>query len=150
MGKKEKMARQAKAEKGNYRKLINRVRKKGKHKGRLPQTIKASRQQQGERFGFDLTGISRPELERLPEDELRQMSFVRGQGKTGKKNDLIEKLLGFKGIILQRPTREALYAQYLVRCAKEYAGSPFSARGDVLAAIRMGATSMANTNRWPD
>ena len=135
------MARQAKAEKGNYRKLINRVRKKGKHKGKLPQTLKSHRHLRGERFGFDLTSIFRPELERLHEDELRRMSFVRGQGKTGKKNDLIEKILGFKGIIVQRPRREALYAQYLVRCAQEYTDSPFSARGDVLSAIRMGSGS---------
>jgi hypothetical protein len=136
MGKKEKKARQAKAERGNYSKLINKVRKKGKNRGKLPQSLKSRGKLRAERHGFDLTGMARPELERLGEEELRQMSFVRGQGKVGNKNRLIDVLLGFKLKIQKREVREGLYAQYLARCAKEYADSEFSARGDVLTAIR--------------
>jgi hypothetical protein len=137
MGKQMKAARQAKAEKGNYGKLVNKVRKKGMHKGRLPQSLKRGSQQKTERFGFDLTGITRPQLEKLGEDELRQMSTVRGQGgRSSKKNSLIDSLLGFKAKIQTREVRESLYAQYLVRCAQEYQGSPFAARGSVLSAIR--------------
>ena len=41
------------------------------------------------------------------------MSFVRGGGKQGNKQQLINGLLGFKLKIQERDVREHLYAQYL-------------------------------------
>ena len=98
------------------------------------------------------------------EDDLRGMSFVRGEGRQGNKQQLINGLLGFKMKIQKREVREHLYAQYLAvrgnsdhfatcasicilstvapcvqRCAKVYEQSAFAARGDVLKAIKLGA-----------
>ncbi len=44
------------------------------------------------------------------------MSFVRGEGRQGNKQQLINGLLGFKMKIQKRETREHLYAQYLAVC----------------------------------
>jgi hypothetical protein len=153
MGKKERHARTAKAEKTSFSKLNNKIRKKGKNKGMLPQSMK-SQKKRVEQYGFDLTQASRPQLEKLPvrarlhpsllrrfsspaatqpqpaivvltsrwfsglrsilqEDDLRAMSMVRGQGRQGNKQQLINGLLGFKMKIQTRDVREHLYAQYL-------------------------------------
>ena len=140
MGKKERHARTAKAEKSSFSKLHNKIRKKGKNKGKLPQSAKSQRKRV-EQYGFDLTQAARPQLEKLPvrvntsihtvctccaiinsgcyllvhlqEDDLRAMSFVRGEGRQGNKQQLINGLLGFKMKIQKREVREHLYAQYL-------------------------------------
>ena len=65
MGKKERHARTAKAEKTSFSKLNNKIRKKGKNKGMLPQSMK-SQKKRVEQYGFDLTQASRPQLEKLP------------------------------------------------------------------------------------
>jgi hypothetical protein len=65
MGKKERHARTAKAEKTSFSKLNNKIRKKGKNKGMLPQAMK-SQKKRVEQYGFDLTQASRPQLEKLP------------------------------------------------------------------------------------
>ena len=49
----------------------------------------------------------------VQEEDLRAMSFVRGEGRQGNKQQLINGLLGFKMKIQKRETREHLYAQYL-------------------------------------
>ena len=65
MGKKEKNARVAKAEKSSFSKLNNKIRKKGKNKGMLPSSAKSQRKRV-EQYGFDLTQAARPQLEKLP------------------------------------------------------------------------------------
>eukprot|EP01043_Picozoa_sp_COSAG02_P013494 COSAG02_NODE_540_length_20599_cov_14.046339_16_plen_74_part_00 len=52
-------------------------------------------------------------LRAAQEEDLRAMSFVRGEGRQGNKQQLINGLLGFKMKIQKRETREHLYAQYL-------------------------------------
>ena len=65
MGKKERNARVAKAEKSSFSKLNNKIRKKGKNKGLLPSSAK-SQKKRVEQYGFDLTQAARPQLEKLP------------------------------------------------------------------------------------
>lgn len=143
MGKREGKLRQVKAEKTNFSRLVGKVKKKGKNKGALPSTIKNKKSSGGsgkrvEAYGFDLTNCQRPHLEKIPPDVLQQMCFVRGQGRNGNKQQLIESLLAFKIRIQTREVREMLYAQYLARCSKVYSNSTFSARGSVLEAIKTG------------
>ena len=64
MAKKERLARSAKAEKSSFSKLHNKIKKKGKNKGMLPQPGKSQRKRV-EQYGFDLTQASRPQLEKL-------------------------------------------------------------------------------------
>ena len=42
MAKRERKQRQAKAEKGNFQRLVGKVKKKGKHKGKMPVRTGAS------------------------------------------------------------------------------------------------------------
>ena len=129
MGKRESKLRQTKAEKGNFSRLVGKVKKKGKNKGQLPSMIKKTGggSKRVEAHGFDLTNCQRPHLEKMPPEVLQQMSFVRGQGRNGNKQQLIDGLLGFKIKIQTREVREMLYAQYLGRCATVYADSRFGA-----------------------
>ena len=139
MGKRESKLRQAKAEKGSFSRLVGKVKKKGKHKGKLPNSIKkGGGGKRVEAHGFDLTNCSRPHLEKMPPEMLAQMCFVRGEGRHGNKQQLIDGLLKFKVKIQTREVREMLYAQYLARCAKVYSDSSFGARGSVLDAIKKG------------
>jgi len=145
MGKSERNHRAAKAQKSSYSRMQNKIKKKGKHKGMLPQSLKKV-QKRVEEHGFDLTNCNVRVLEKTPEEVLRQMSFVRGQGKHGNKQQLIKTLLSFKLKIEDRDVREGLYAQYLARCAKVYEHSSFAARGNVLKAIKLGGTKLKPTH----
>lgn len=78
------------------------------------------------------------------------MAIVRGEGRHGNKQQLIGRLLAFKPKIEKREVREHLYAQYLARCSKMYEESAFSARGDVLKAIKLGGIGSLKPAKMPN